>query len=55
MKFDASQFDDLELENIGQWPAAAKLLLAIFIAVMITFLGYIGFISDQMKTLERAF
>ncbi len=55
MKFDASQFDDLELENIGQWPAAAKLLLAIFLAVMITFLGYIGFISDQMKTLERAF
>jgi type IV pilus assembly protein PilO len=55
MKFDASQFDDLELENIGQWPAAAKLLLAIFLAVVITFLGYIGLISDQIKTLERAF
>ncbi len=55
MKFDASQFDDLELENIGQWPAAAKLLLAIFLAVVIVFLGYIGLISDQIKTLERAF
>jgi type IV pilus assembly protein PilO len=55
MKFDASQFDDLELENIGQWPAAAKLLLAIFLAVVITFLGYIVLISDQIKTLERAF
>jgi len=53
MKFDASQFDNLELENIGQWPAAAKLLLAIFLAVVICFLGYMGIISDQMKSLER--
>ena len=55
MKFDASQFDNLELDNIGQWPAAAKLLLAIFLAVMIAFLGYMGFISDQIKQLERGF
>jgi type IV pilus assembly protein PilO len=52
MKFDASQFDNLELENIGQWPAAAKLLLAIFLAVMVGFLGYMGLISDQMKQLD---
>lgn len=55
MKFDASQFDNLELDNIGQWPAAAKLLLAIFLAVTVSFLGYMGLISDQMKQLERAF
>jgi len=53
MKFDASQFDDLELDNIGQWPAAAKLLLAIFLAVTVAFLGYMGLISDQMEQLER--
>lgn len=53
MKFDASQFDDLELDNIGQWPAAAKLILAIFLAVMVAFLGYMGLISDQMKQLDR--
>ncbi len=53
MKFDASQFDDLELDNIGQWPAAAKLLLAIFLAVAVAFLGYMGLISDQMKQLDR--
>lgn len=53
MKFDASQFDNLELENIGQWPAAAKLLLAIFLAVLIAFLGYMGLISDQIKSLDR--
>ncbi|OUR80607.1 pilus assembly protein PilP [Colwellia psychrerythraea] len=55
MKFDASQFDNLELENIGQWPAAAKLLLAIFLSVMVGFLGYMGLISDQMKQLDRVF
>jgi len=55
MKFDASQFDNLELENIGQWPAAAKLLLAIFLTVTIAFLGYMGFISDQIKLLERSY
>jgi len=55
MKFDASQFDNLELENIGQWPAAAKLLLAIFLAVTVSFLGYMGLISDQMKQLDRSF
>lgn len=55
MNFDLSQFDDLELDNIGQWPAAAKLLLAIFLAIMIAFLGYIGLISDQMETLERSY
>ncbi len=53
MKFDASQFDNLELDNIGQWPAAAKLILAIFLAVTVAFLGYMGLISDQMKQLDR--
>ncbi len=55
MKFDASQFDNLELDTIGQWPAAAKLLLAIFLAVAIAFLGYIALIKDQMKQLDNAF
>ncbi|WP_057830171.1 type 4a pilus biogenesis protein PilO [Colwellia sp. TT2012] len=55
MKFDASQFDNLELDNIGQWPAAAKLLLAVFLAVTVAILGYMGLISDQIKQLDRAF
>jgi len=55
MKFDASQFDNLELENIGQWPAAAKLLLAIFLAVTVGFLGYMGLISDKMKLLDGVY
>jgi type IV pilus assembly protein PilO len=55
MKFDASQFDGLELDTIGQWPAAAKLLLAIFLAIAIAFLGYIALIKDQMAQLDNAF
>jgi len=53
IKFDRSQFDNLELDNIGQWPAAAKLLLAIFLAVVVLGLGYMGLISDQIKQLDR--
>ena len=55
IKFDASQFDNLELDNIGQWPAAAKLLLAIFLAAAVLGLGYMGLISDQIKKLDRVY
>ena len=55
MNFDASQFDNLELDNIGQWPAAAKLMLAVFLAATVAFLGYMGLISDQMNTLDRSY
>ncbi len=53
MKFDASQFDNLDLENIGQWPAAPKLVLGVFLAVIVGSLGYVGLISDQMEKLDR--
>ena len=52
MNFDLSQFDDLELENIGHWPAAAKVLLSIFLAVVVVFLGYFLLISDKMTNLD---
>lgn len=53
MKFDKSQFENLELENIGQWPPAAKMLLTIFLAVMVIFLGYIGLVSGKIEQLNR--
>ncbi len=53
MKFDKSQFESLDLENIGQWPAAPKLVLTIFLAVMVIFLGYIGLVSDKIDQLKR--
>lgn len=53
MKFDASQFENLELDNIGQWPAAAKLVLTIFLSLVVIGLGYIGLVSDKMEQLDR--
>jgi type IV pilus assembly protein PilO len=58
MAFDfekfSEQFNDLELDNIGQWPIAAKILLTIFTSVMVLFLGYVLLISDKMSTLESS-
>jgi len=57
MKFDSSQFmeqlEGLELDNIGQWPKAAKIVLSIFLVVLVLSLGYVLMISDQIKQLER--
>ena len=53
MKFDASQFENLELDNIGQWPAAAKLVLTIFLSIVVIGLGYVGLVSDKMEQLDR--
>ncbi len=47
------QFDGLELDNIGQWPKAAKIVLSIFLVVLVLGLGYALMISDQIKQLER--
>lgn len=52
MKFDASQFENLELENIGQWPPAAKLVLTIFLSIVVIGLGYVGLVSDKIKQLD---
>jgi type IV pilus assembly protein PilO len=53
MKFDASQFENLELDNIGQWPAAAKLVLTIFLAIVVMGLGYVGLVSGKIEQLDR--
>lgn len=53
MKFDASQFEDLELDNIGQWPPAAKLVLTIFLSLVVIGLGYVGLVSGKMEQLDR--
>ena len=54
MEFDMSQVDNLELDNIGQWPKAAKLLLAVFLSVVVLVVGYMMFISDRIVQLDAA-
>jgi type IV pilus assembly protein PilO len=57
MNFDLSefteQFSGLELDNIAQWPKAAKVLLSIFLVVLVLGLGYALMISSQITQLER--
>jgi type IV pilus assembly protein PilO len=57
MKVDLSefidQFSNLELDNLNQWPKAAKVLLSIFIVVLITGLGYALIINNQITELEE--
>jgi type IV pilus assembly protein PilO len=57
MNFDLSefmeQFDGLELDNIGQWPKAAKIVLSIFLVILVLGLGYVLMISDQIEQLKR--
>jgi len=52
VNIDLSQFDNLELDNIGQWPPIAKIVLAIFLAVVVMGLGYMLLIQDKLTRLD---
>jgi len=52
VNIDLSQFDNLELDNIGQWPPIAKVVLAIFLAVVVMGLGYMLLIQDKLTRLD---
>jgi type IV pilus assembly protein PilO len=47
------QFEGLEADNVGQWPKAAKITLAVFIAIVVFVLGYFLLISDKITTLDN--
>jgi len=54
MNLDLSQFEGLELDNVGQWPPLAKLVLSIFFAIVVVGLGYVLLISDKLEQLDNA-
>ena len=48
--------NDLDLENIGAWPAAARAIVAILLFLLLTALGYyyhIADLSDRLSVSER--
>lgn len=51
---DMSQFDNLELENLGQWPPLAKGALTIFLAVIVLALSYNMVVSEKITLLDKA-
>ncbi|MDF0535005.1 type 4a pilus biogenesis protein PilO [Shewanella yunxiaonensis] len=48
MKFDLSQFNDLDMENIGGWPTQVKAVFAGILAILVFVGGYFLFVSDAI-------
>lgn len=53
MKIDVSQFDNLELDDIGNWPILPKAVFAIFLSIVVLGLGYVLIVSDKIDKLNR--
>lgn len=53
MSLDLSQFDNLDLNNIGQWPKAAKIVLTIVLVAFVSYFVYYLLVSDKITELER--
>jgi len=50
---DLSDFNDLSLENVGEWPVAVKLVTALILSAVIVGVGYYYFIADEYVALEK--
>ncbi len=48
MSFDLSQFNDLDMENIGGWPTQVKAVFAGLLAILVFVGGYYLFVSDAI-------
>lgn len=53
-KFSIEDLNNLDLNDIGNWPAAAKSLVVVVFALLIAYLGYSFFVKDTIEQLERA-
>jgi type IV pilus assembly protein PilO len=50
---DLSDFNDLSLDNIGEWPVVVKLATALVLCAGIIGAGYYYFIADEYVALEK--
>ena len=46
--------NNLDFNNIGNWPAAARAVLIVLVMIVVLFLGYWFGVKDQIATLEAA-
>ena len=53
MQLDFSQFNDLELDDLGGWPILPKVVLTVFVGIMVFVLGYVGLVSDKIDVLKN--
>jgi len=54
VNIDFSQFDNLELDNIGNWPPLAKGVFSVFIVIVVLGLGYVFAVSDKLTALDAS-
>lgn len=46
-------FNELDVSNIGSWPAAVKALLMVIVFLLVAGLGYTLYLTDKQEQLER--
>ena len=44
---------DLDMQNIGSWPAAVKVFCGVIVAVLVLALGYVVYIQDLTGQLDQ--
>ncbi|MBU1311014.1 type 4a pilus biogenesis protein PilO [Rheinheimera muenzenbergensis] len=56
LNFNLSEIDvnDLDLENMGSWPVAAKVIFAVILAVAVSALSYFMLVDSKIDELEVA-
>ena len=56
LNFNLSEIDinDLDLENMGSWPAAAKLIFAVILAALVSILSYFLLVDSKIDELAGA-
>ncbi|MEZ9235682.1 MULTISPECIES: type 4a pilus biogenesis protein PilO [Shewanella] len=53
MNLDLDQFNDIDFENIGSWPALVKIVFAVFLSICVMGASYYLFVSDAINVLDN--
>ena len=56
LNFNLSEIDinDLDFQNMGSWPAAAKVIFAALLAILVSMLSYFMLVDSKIEELEFA-
>lgn len=56
LNFNLSEIDinDLDVENMGSWPVAAKVIFAVLLAIAVSALSYFMLVDSKIDELETA-
>ncbi|OBT04791.1 pilus assembly protein PilP [Shewanella sp. UCD-FRSSP16_17] len=53
MNLDLDQFNDIDFESIGSWPALVKVVFAVFLSICVMGASYYLFVSDAIDVLNN--